>query len=512
MQTDNLYIGAEARGGLISGIRKASAAVAITMGTAGKNSIIEDMRTPYYRLTNDGISILESIKLADPIEEIGRKILLEAVSRSNKQSGDGSSTACVLTAAILEEGLKHLDKEISAMDIKRSLEECLPLIQESINKQKREITVDEVGAVAAISAEDEEIGSRIQEIYQQIGKDGIIHWDISKTTEDSYTIGQGITVEGATFASPYMCDATENGQNTNQIRIKNPKILITKQKIASAADFNELAAKLFAQDIRDLIVFCDDYEPLIINDLVLTRAKRGFRIIIVKMPILWKDQWFDDLSLATGAKIADTATGYPLKNITPDDLGTTENIVITKEATYLDGLKDLSAHIKALEEENTDESKLRASRLNTKTARYFVGGISESAISYKRYKVEDAIAASYWAMQGGVVAGGGVTLGSISLEGGVGAEILNKALSSPYQTICKNAGITNPMPSTSSEGYDTKTRERVNMFDARIIDSATITLNAVKNAVSVAASILTAETLVLLPKEEQQYGMPAQVI
>lgn len=509
---DTLYVGEEARAGLISGIRKASAAVGITMGSSGRNSIIEDMRIPFYQLTNDGITILESIRFADPIEELGRKILLEAVSRSNKASGDGSSTATVLTASIIEEGLKHLDSA-SAMDIKASLEACIPLIEESINKQKRHISVEEVGAVASISAEDETIGLRIQEIYEQIGKDGIVHWDISKTTEDTYTIGKGITVEGATFVSPYMCDASENGQNTNQIRLKDPKVLITKQKITSASEFNSIGEALFGKEIRDLVVFCDEVDPLVIPDIVKTRMVRGFRFIFVKMPTLWKGEWYEDLALASGAKVA--GPDYPMKNIKYDDLGTFDNILITKDATYIDGIKDLTAHIEALGAEATDETKLRASRLNTKTARYFVGGISDSSISHRRYKVEDAISSAYHSLHGGVVAGGGSSLSCLELPDTVGGTILSVALKAPAKQIATNAGVPDiviGMDYTNGMGFNSKTKEFVNMFDAGIVDSATITMNAVRNAISVAASILTVETLVLFPREAPQTGNPAQIV
>ena len=192
---DNLFTSAETREKLMAGVRKVAQAVGATMGSQGINGLIETIESPGHRLTNDGITIAESIQLADPIEDMGRKILLEAISRANKQSGDGSSTTCVLTSAILEEGMKH--PEISPMQLKAELEACIPLIEESINKQKKLITVDEVEAVATIAAESPQIGKTIQEIYQQIGKDGIIQWDISKTFEDYYTIGKGITIEGA---------------------------------------------------------------------------------------------------------------------------------------------------------------------------------------------------------------------------------------------------------------------------------------------------------------------------
>lgn len=463
------------------------------MGTSGANAIIEAIENPHHIVTNDGYSIANAVHLSDPIENMGKNILLEAINRANKASGDGSSTTCVTTAAIIEEGMKHTD--ISPMELKRSLEACIPLIEESINKQKRQITVDEVGKVAAISAEDEQIGRTIQEIYQQIGKEGIIHWDISKTAEDSFSIGQGITIEGAGVVSPYMCDADESGQNTNRIRLKNPKILITKQKITSADDFGVIGQALFAKDIKDVIVFCDEFEPLMINDLILTRAKRGFRIVLVKMPILWKDQWFEDVALATGAKIVDPALGLSLKAVKPEDLGTVGHITITKDSTFLDEIADLTSHIATLQEEATDDSLLRASRLNTKTARYFVGAHSDSALSYRRLKVEDAIAAGYHALNGGIVIGGGLVL--VNATEKLPNDILKVSLCAPYEQIKRNMGAS----------FSQK-----DMEEQQVYDPAQIVLNAVKNAISVAATVLTADTVVTLPREEiQTPNLPVQI-
>ena len=512
---DNFYTKQEARDKLVKGIEKCVALVGGTMGTRGKNIVIEAIESPGHLTTNDGETILRAIKLADPVEEMARKILLEAVSRANKLSGDGSSTTCVLTGAILIEGLKHLENN-SVMDIKRSLEECIPLIEESIKAQTREITVDEVGAVASISAEDEKVGAMIQEIYQKIGKDGIIHWDISKTPEDIYTIGSGITIDGAGFVSPYMCDATELGQNTNQIRLKNPHILITKQKITSASEFNDIGITLNNKEIKDLVVFCDDFDPLVIADLVKTRMMRGFRFILVKMPVLWKDWWFEDLSRVSQAKIVDNNAGLPMKEVKFEHLGKVGNIIITKDITYIDGIAEISSHIKSLEEDASDSAKLRISRLNTKTARYFVGAHSDSALSYKRLKVEDAISSAWQSLQGGVVAGGGIALlncaSALSATHSIGADILFSALRSPLKQILENAGIEHKGIIGMEDGYDTRTREIVNMFQAGIIDASPIVLNACKNAISVAASILTAEGVVLLPREEGSFSQRKEAL
>src|SRR3989339_1372296 len=272
LKNDNLHFDAQDK--LYSGIKKIATAVGSTMGTAGGNVIIEAIETPGYLATNDGFSIANSIILADPTEDLGRRILLESINRANKQSGDGSSTTCVVTAAVLENGRSRIGSA-RPMEIKRSLEECLPLVIESINSQKIDVTVEDIHQVASISAEDVNIGNRIGEIYKEIGKKGIIHWDISKTAEDHHVIGSGITVEGAGYYSPYMCDASESGQSTNQVRIKNPKILITKQKISSAEELGGISGALFSQEVRDLVVFCDDIDPLTISDIIKTRAVRG---------------------------------------------------------------------------------------------------------------------------------------------------------------------------------------------------------------------------------------------
>lgn len=524
MIKDTLIVGQEARDRLISGIRKCAQAVGGTMGTGGSNAIIEAIESPGHFTTNDGATILSSMVFADPIEEMGRKILLEAVSRANKSSGDGSSTTCVLTASIIEEGIKHLGK-VSPMELKKSLEDCIPFIEESISKQKREVTVDTIAQVASISAEDESIGELIQEIYQEIGKDGIIHWDISKTIKDTYTIGKGITVDGATYYSPYMCDASESGQNTNQIRLKNPTVLITKQKITSASEFNILFETLFSKSVKDIVVFCDEVDPLVIPDLIKTRAVRGFRTVLVKMPVLWKDWWFEDLAIASGATIIDATKGLALKDTTIGHLGSFDNILITKEDTFIDGIKDVSEHIKSLTEEGSEESLLRVSRLNTNTARLFIGALSDSALSYKRLKVEDALGASYNALRGGIVAGGGVALLNCSRDISsqeVGNQILVRSLRAPIQAIIKNVGGEFIQEETGGvfltkfkyngqegrlvsreNGFNSRTGQGTNMFEAGIVDPAPIVLNAVKNAISVAASVLTANVLVLLPREEK---------
>jgi chaperonin GroEL len=501
----NLKTGKDARQKLIYGIKRAAQAVGSTMGTGGSNALIEVIEHPGHLATNDGATILSSIRFEDPLEEMGRKILVEAVSRANKQSGDGSSTTTVLTAAIIEAGAAYTG---NIMELKRSLEACVPILEEALRKKSVEVTVDNVYDVATVSAEDETIGALIQQIYQQIGKDGIIHWDVSNTTEDHYTVGTGINIEDCGYLNPYLCDIDEKtGQFLNAIRWNNAPVLLVKQKISSVADVDSLFKKLFDAGETQVVVFCDEIEATVIPPLIQTRQVRGFKTMVVKMPTLWKDQWYEDLSKATGARIVDPQAGLPLKETTLEHLGRVGKIVVHKDNVFIDGIKDLTDHVAALEAENTDDSKLRAARLNTRTARLYLGAHSESALSYKRLKVEDAIAAAWQALHGGVVAGGGTALIEASrfLPDTPGGMLLKDALTAPAAQIAKNVGIESITPDVYRDnvGLDTRTKQYVNMVDAHVVNPTNVEINACKNAISVAAAILTASTVVTMPKHDE---------
>lgn len=509
MTQDTLFTGAEARERIMVGVKKASEAVGGTMGTGGYNSLIEALESPGHFSTNDGITILASMRFADPVEEIGRRVLFEAVNRANRASGDGSSTTCVLTSAILEEGSKL---KVNPMELKRSLEDCIPIIQRSIESERKEIVkkgkvdLELLEQVATISAEDETIGKKITEIYSKIGKDGIIDWDVSKTAEDSYTIGKGLTVHGATYASPYMCDIDESGRLLNGIKWKDANVLLVKGKITSATDFNDLFQALFAKGERELVIFCEDIEVPVVADLIRTRVARHFKSCVVKMPVLWRDEWWEDLALASGGTVIDSTVGLHLSKAETKHLGKFGNITVNKEDTHVDGIQDISLHVKALQEEGSDKSLIRASRLNLQTARYFVGGHSESAIAYRRLKVEDSINASREALHEGIVSGGGLALlnASTKLPNTAGGNVLREALKAPFIQILKNVGQKFTTRYGGKVGLDTRTMKSVDMMKSGIVDPASVVFNAVKNAIGVSASILTCGTVIVLPREELQ--------
>jgi len=503
----------------MKGVQRASDAVAVTLGTSGANSVIEVIESPGHFVSNDGATILSRIRFEDPLEEMGRKILLEAVGRANRASGDGSSTATVLTAAILEEGVKHIG-EVAPMEIKRSLDACLPLIEKSLKAQKKDL-IDAEGnidfklleQVASISAEDESIGKMIAEIYGKIGKEGIINWEASKTNEDSYSLGSGLKIDGATYVSRYMCDFI-NGEYTKQATLEAPYVLLAKAKMTGQYEMEKLIAELQDKGVKELAIFCDEMDAPMINSFVLARAPQtlGMRFVVIKMPTVFNDDWWEDLEKATGGRIISASTGIRMKDAKMEFLGVVGKIVVTPEDTFIDGVASMKDHIRSLEAEGTELSLARAARLNTKTAKYCVGGISESGLAYRRLKVEDAINSAWCAMQHGIVAGGGAALQhsanalDIYNKENIGAVILNEALRTPQKQIIKNSSgdYKELMPKMGGNlSFNSKTGKVVDMFEAGIVDSYDVVLGAVKNAIGVASGILTCGTVVLLPRQEE---------
>ena len=501
MVKDNVFTGEEARTRLMVGVDKVADAVKGTLGAGGYNALLADPRPPYSIPTNDGISVARAIFLADPIEQMGANLMREIGAKSDKEGGDGTTTSITLAQAILHEGLEAKE---SPMEVKKSLEECLPIILKSLDDQKRDITVDEVGNVASIAAEDEKIGALIQEIYQKIGKDGILYPDVSRTPEDSYTIGRGVKIEGAGLASPYMSDEKAEGGLTRTVNISSPKILITKQEIQNLYALERAINLLIPQGIKDLVVFCDQVKGNAVSEAIMTRQKNGFRTIIVQLPVLWQNEWFEDVAKMTGATVIDPSIGVGLDKVQSTYFGSCETLVIDRYDTFFEGILDLKDHIKELEK-GSDEDKIRAARLNTKTARLFVGAHSESALGYKRLKVEDARNAAWQALHGGIVVGGGIAFANIaqSMPDTTGGNILKKALLTPLYQILKNAGLSDKGTDIGgTKGVNTRTGKIVDMFEAGIVDACPVVKNAITNAISVAATVLTTRIIVTPPDME----------
>lgn len=507
---DNIHEDALSK--LAKGISKGASIVAQTMGPKGRNVDIQSKLYPFHQITNDGATILKSIELSDPLESIGLSYLKEAADRSNNNSGDGSTTTSVLLNAILEEGMKTGN---STLEIKESLDECLPIIEKSIHDQTREITVEDIPAVARIAGEDEKLASVLGEIYKTIGKDGIIHLEGSGTYATSFSLIEGVRFIDTGYLSPYMAhdeQAEKEGRKATKAVYQKPAVLVTKNKIEHIKDIDPILQALIARGEKHLVIFTDNMDSNVARALIELQKlpERSINILIIKAPTLWKRYVFEDFAACTGATIIEDSSGTSLGNkFRLDWLGTCETLICEKEETTLIGIEDISEHIETLTKEGSNDSKLRLSWLTTKTAILKLGAKSETELSYRRLKAEDAIYSSKLALKHGVVAGGGIALYTAkdSMPDTIGGRILSVALKAPLKQIMANAGSVSSWEGTPNGdkdlGFDAKTGTIVNMFDSGIVDAASIVLGAVRNSLGIASTLLTTSSVVTLPEEKQ---------
>jgi chaperonin GroEL len=487
MENDNIVLNGRER--LASGISKVTAVIRGTYGAAGGNVVLQEHLYPFHSVRNDGKAIVDKIKLADPIENMGADIMREVGDKADKDSGDGRKTTMILTEAILREASKI---QALPMEIKRSLDECLPEITQLIDSQKKEIGIEDIGTVATISSESAELGSLIQEIYSHIGREGVIEIEPAKLPQTFYEITEGVRLRNTgygIYSYPLM-----TSEEVGKVVVKNPKVLISKEKIVSTDQIEPIFKSLAMQGINELVLFCDDIDLSVANKLAMTHLNGKFKTYLIKFPTLWKDWVIEDAAKITGSTVVDKLTGKDFKNLAHEDLGTCDKIIITKDETRVIGIKDISDHIRKLEEQSIedDQLKLRLNWLQTKVALLKVGANSESELSYIIKKAKDACASAHLALKDGVVKGGGKALIYASRrfeKGTIGTDILLAALRDPYEQICANHGHEPDMDG--------------------VIDPTIVVKNAVKNAISVAGIVLTSKGVISLPEEAIKPSTPA---
>lgn len=483
---------------LMRGVNIVADAVKVTLGAKGSNAVLQEPVYPFHSVTNDGISIAQKVTSTHPVEVIGVSIMKEVADRANRESGDGTTTAMVLAQAILDEGTKTPNRGVEVM---RSLNECLPIIEKSIDMQKKEISVDEVAGAATVSAEDPELGQMLQEVYQAVGKDGIVEIEPSGTYDTTWVLAEGIRLRNAGYISPYMAN-----QGSKAV-YKAPAVLVARQRIATLADIDGLFGQLSKAGINELVMLVDDIDPQVTAALAFTHAQGIFKTLIIKAPVLWKDWIIEDMAKITGATIIESASGVTWKTVGMQHLGTCDKLVTTRDETVVVGIKDISEHIARLEAEGTDDSKLRLAWLKTKAATLKLGAPSESELRYKSLKAEDARNAAYLALQDGVVPGGGVALRNAAklMPDTIGGRILRKALIRPLEQIMMNAGADSKefidfQALGDATGFDANDGHIKNMWDVGIVDPAKVVKNSVRTAISIAGTVLTAETIAVVPK------------
>jgi len=505
---ENVIIGPKTTKALLAGIKTATSAIRLSYGAKGVNAIIEQEFYPYHVVANDCETILQSIHVKDKYEKIGLDLLKELSTKAHKDSGDGRKTTCIIGEEIIRQGF---DSTEQGVNLKRELDNLIPVIEKNLDDQKQSITVDEVHKVAAIAGESLELGQILGDIYKKIGKDGIIIPEPSETYSTTYEFIDGIRFTGTGYLSPYMVhdeEAVKEGRKEGVAVYKNPTVLVTKRKIASLDDINPLLETLVKQGKKDLVIFTDDMDSGVASVLVKAHRDKVFNILIVKAPILWRQYVFEDFARVTGSTIVEDASGINFKNLKLEHLGTCRKITVDKDETTIVGGANIDDHISDLKSKSDTDSKLRLSWLTTKTCILRLGANNESELSYKRLKCYDAINASKLALRDGIVPGGGVALlnAALSLPKTKAGKILMGALIEPYKQIMLNSGeeYAEHMANVgfrggAKYGYDCTSGKIVDMFEAGIIDASAVVKNAVRNAVSLASTVLTGRIVVSFP-------------
>jgi chaperonin GroEL len=521
-----LVFGDEARRYLKNGVDTVANAVATTLGPKGRNVAL-DRKYGSPTITHDGVTVAKEIELEDPYENMGAQLLKEAATKTNDIAGDGTTTSTVLAHAIVSEGLKNLAAGANPMLLKRGIEAAAKVVSEAIHAQAIDITTkEEIGNVATISAQDEQIGSLIADVMDKVGKDGVITVEESKALEFETEYVEGMQFDRG-YISPYFVTDTEH----MVAEIADPYILIYDKKISAANDIVPLLEKMVQVGKRDIVIIAEDVDGEAIAALVLNKIRGVLNVVAVKAPGFGdrRKAMLQDIAILTNASVISEETGRKLENTTIEDLGRAEKVTIDKDNTTIVGGKGDAGAIKGrieqirVEIDNTtsdyDREKLqeRLAKLSGGVAIIRVGAATETELKEKKHRVEDALSATRAAVEEGIVPGGGVALVNavdalkdLKLEqedAQIGVNIVRNALTVPMKKIVENAGkdgsvVVETVRQRQAEennkhiGYNVLTEEFGNMVKLGVIDPAKVTRGALENAASIAAMILTTEALV----------------
>ncbi len=529
----------DARMRLKQGVDVLAQAVATTLGPKGRNVAL-DRKFGSPSITHDGVSVAKEIELEDPFENMGAQLLKEAATKTNDIAGDGTTTSTVLAHAMVTNGLKNLAAGSNPMMLKRGIEAASKAVADDIAKQAIDVTTkEEIASVAAISAQDKEIGDLIAEVMDKVGKDGVITVEESKGLEFETEYVEGMQFDRG-YISPYFVTDPENMEAV----IEEPYLLIHDKKISAASDIVPILEKLVQVGKRELVVIAEDVDGEALATLVLNKLRGMLTVVAVKAPGFGdrRKAMLQDIAILTGGTVITEELGRKLESVTINDLGKCGKIVATKEdTTIVEGqgeTKKIKGRIEEIKVEidrstsDYDREKLqeRLAKLSGGVAVIRVGAATETELKEKKHRVEDALSATRAAVEEGIVPGGGVALinavkalAKMDLkdeDSNVGVNIVRKSLSVPMQKIAENAGqdgavIREEVRRTQEDqknpniGYDVIAADYVDMVKSGIIDPAKVTKGALENAASIAAMILTTEALISDKPEEEKALPPA---
>ncbi len=534
-----LVFSEEARRSLKRGIDTLANAVVTTLGPKGRNVAL-DKKWGAPTITHDGVTVAKEIELEDPFENMGAQLLKEAATKTNDIAGDGTTTATLLAHSIITEGMKNVAAGANPMLLKRGILAGSEAVVNAIADQSIELTSkDEIANVAAISAQDREIGELIAEVMDKVGKDGVITVEESKGLEFETEYVEGMQFDRG-YISPYFITSPE----TMEAVIEEPYVLIHDKKISAAQDMVPVLEKLVQRGERNLVIIAEDIDGEALATLVLNKLRGMLNCLALKAPGFGdrRKAMLRDLATLTGGHVITEEEGRKLDSATIEDLGRADKVISTKDDTTVVGghgddleIKGRMEQIKVEIEKSTsdyDGEKLqeRLAKLAGGVAIIRVGAATETELKEKKHRVEDALSATRAAVEEGIVPGGGVALiNAISALDEVkmdfpdektGVKILHTALEMPMRKIAENAGqdgavILDSVRRLQKEnknahtGYDVMQGDFVDMVKRGIIDPAKVTKGALSNAASIAAMILSTEALITdIPEEEKGPATP----
>jgi chaperonin GroEL len=526
----------DARRALERGVDAVAEAVKITLGPKGRNVVLEkSWGSP--TITNDGVSIAKEIELEDKFENLGAQLVKEVASKTNDIAGDGTTTATVLAQAMIKEGLKNVTAGANPILLKKGIQKATERAVAHIRSLSKKISSrEDIASVAAISANDTEIGELIAEAMDKVGQDGVITVEDSKTLETYVEFVEGMQFDRG-YISPYFVSDPEKMEAI----IKEPLILITDKKLSAVKPIVPMLEKV-AQAGKPLVIIAEDIEGEALSTLVLNKLRGTLDSVAVKAPGFGdrRKAMLQDIATLTGGTVISEEVGLTLENATINDLGSAGMVKVKKDDTIIvdgkgdaDKIKQRIGQIKAQIEQTTSEYEKetlqeRLAKLSGGVAVIKVGAATETELKEKKHRIEDALSATRAAVEEGIVAGGGVVLARAKKglqelldstdnpDIKVGVKVVLKALDTPMKQIVENAGLDGAVVvdkilnnDDPAFGYDALNDVYTDMFKVGIIDPAKVTRSALQNAASIAGILLTTEAaLTEKPEEKPQAPMP----
>ena len=514
-----ILFGEEARAALGKGVDTLANAVKVTLGPKGRNVVL-DKKFGAPTITNDGVTIARDIELEDPFENMGAQLVREVATKTNDVAGDGTTTATLLAQAMIREGMRNVAAGANPMVLKKGIETAVKTLVEEIKNVSKPVESKEaIAQVATISSADAEVGQYIADAMEKVGKEGVITVEESKGMETNLSVKEGMQFDRG-YISPYMVTDTEK----MEAAMNDPFILITDKKISAVNDILPILEQVVKVG-KELVIIAEDVDGEALTTLVVNKLRGTFKALAVKAPGFGdrRKAMLEDIAILTGGQLISEELGRKLDSVTLEDLGTASQVHSSKDDTTIVGgagdkaaIADRIDQIKKMIAASTsdfDKEKLqeRQAKLSGGVAVIEIGAATEVEMKDKKYRVEDALNATRAAVEEGIVAGGGTTfvdilpaLDKLEAEGDVqtGINIVKRAIEEPVRQIANNAGqegsviVAEVKKSAIGVGYDAAKDEYVDMIASGIVDPAKVTRSALQNAASIAAMVLTTETIV----------------